>query len=94
MDGDWEKTLALAQRIIEIAVMLGAFSALLRWGAKIKDERLRAIVLWLIHAAEQSGKGGGEKKAIVEVELEKRGFAADETLIEAAVHQEFPHEEE
>ena len=91
---DWEKTLTLAQRLIEIAVMLGAFSALLRWAAKIKDERIRAIVLWLIHAAEQSDKSGTEKKAIVEVELEKRGFAADEALIEGAVHQEFPHKED
>ena len=86
---DWDRTLTLAQKAMELILMLGGFAALLRWAAKIQDERLRAIVLWLIHAAEQAGGSGPEKKAIVEAELERRGFKADDAMIEGAVHQEF-----
>ena len=86
---DWDRTLTLAQKAMEIILMLGGFAALLRWAAKIQDERLRAIVLWLIHAAEQAGGSGPEKKAIVEAELERRGFKADDAMIESAVHQQF-----
>jgi len=54
---------------------------------RIQDERLRALILRLVEAAEQiyGGGGGQTKKNYVQGKLRELGYEPDETEIEAAV---------
>jgi hypothetical protein len=79
----------LLQAILPAAgtVLLVALIAVARqYAAKIKDERLRALVLALVKAAEQiyGAKKGTEKKAYVEANAPKSVTPA---VIEAAVFE-------
>ena len=88
----WDTIGSVALAVFQIAVGLGVFGYAIRKAQQINDERLRAVVLWLVHAAEQSwGAGHGEaKKEFVLKELGKRGLPKDEAMVEAAVGQVFP----
>lgn len=73
------------------ALMAVAFGLAREWARKIKDERIREIILELVRAAEQQfGRDqGAEKKRYVARELTARGLEADSPRIEAAVNREF-----
>ena len=75
------------------ALLLAAFALARSYAAKIRDERLRELILQLVAAAEQIyGKGAGEeKKSYVLDELASRGAIRDPALLEAAVNRLFPN---
>ncbi|NSW54543.1 MAG: hypothetical protein HPY44_00900 [Armatimonadetes bacterium] len=71
------------------ALLLGlAFRVSRKYVEKINDERLRALLLELVKAAEQIyGSGNGEvKMRYVQEQATRRGVRVDRNSVEAAVY--------
>lgn len=79
---------ALAGTAALLPILVAFLCAVARqYIGRIRDERLRELILRLVEAAEQIyGSGGGQTKLnFVEDKLRKLGYKPDDVAIEAAV---------